>query len=80
VIIYIAGKMTGDPGYPFKFARAAELLKASGHIVLNPANNPIGMSREAYMQIDIAMMGQADAVYFLSDWRDSPGAQLEWHY
>lgn len=47
--IYIAGKINGDPGYLDKFRGEAEKLEALGHIVLNPAALPEGMSKAEYM-------------------------------
>ena len=73
--IYIAGKITGDPGYRDKFAAAEIQLGWQGHTVLNPAELPSGMSREDYMRICFAMIDVADAVVFLPDWRRF---QREW--
>ena len=78
--IYIAGKITGDPGYRDKFAAAEIQLGWQGHTVLNPAELPSGMSREDYMRICFAMIDVADAVVFLPDAADSAGARLERAY
>ena len=75
--VYIAGKITGDPGYRDKFAAAEIQLGWQGHAVLNPAELPGGMSREDYMRICFAMIDVADAVVFLPDAKDSAGARLE---
>lgn len=75
--IYISGKITGDPDYKAKFKAAAERLEAVGHIALNPAMLPEGMSNVDYMRINFAMMEAADWVLFLPDWEDSRGAALE---
>ena len=80
MIIYIAGKIEGDPNYKKKFMEAEEELKARGHIVLNPAKLPQGMSKEKYMPICLAMLSQADIVLLLSDYEESPGALLELNY
>ena len=80
MIIYIAGKITGDDNYRAKFAAVAELLTADGHIVLNPAVLPEGMSHADYMRINMAMIDTADGVALLPDWEDSPGARLEHEY
>ena len=42
--IYIAGKLTGDPYYKAKFARAAADIADAGHTPINPALQPEGMS------------------------------------
>ena len=78
--IYIAGKITGDPHYKTKFVQAADALTQQGHIVLNPAVWPDGMTREDYMAIDLSMLRVADAAYFLNDYTESAGAMLEHHY
>jgi len=78
--IYIAGKISGDANYYQKFKAEEEYLKSCGHIVLNPAELPPGMSAADYMRICFSMIDSADAVYFLSDFRDSPGAKLELVY
>ena len=78
--VYIAGKITGDPGYRDKFAAAEIQLGWPGHTVLNPAELPSGMSREDYMRICFAMIDVADAVVFLPDAADSAGARLERAY
>ena len=78
--VYIAGKITGDPGYRDKFAAAEIQLGWQGHTVLNPAELPSGMSREDYMRICFAMIDVADAVVFLPDAAESAGARLERAY
>lgn len=78
--VYIAGKITGDPGYQDKFLKAEILLHQRGYIVLNPAELPEGMSPADYMRICFAMIDTADAVVFLSDAAESAGARLEMAY
>ena len=75
--VYIAGKITGDPAYREKFARAEARLRALGHIVMNPAILPDGFTHAEYMLICFAMIDVCDAVFFLSDWVDSDGAWQE---
>lgn len=78
--IYIAGKITGDPGYREKFRKAAAELTKWGDIPLNPADLLEGMSPKDYMRICLAMIDTADAVVFLPDAKDSAGARLEQAY
>lgn len=78
--VYIAGKMTGDPDLKEKFLKTEKRLTVNGCTVLNPTNNPEGLTNAEYMRIDFTMIDMADAVYFLSDWKDSEGAKLERHY
>lgn len=77
--IYIAGKITGDPDYYKKFWQVESNLEKDGHIVLNPADLPEGLSREEYMQICIPMIFAADKVVFLPDSSDSNGAMVEYY-
>lgn len=79
-IAYIAGKITGDPNYIEKFARAAAELVAAGYIVLNPATLPAGMTRAQYMRICFAMIDCSDIVFLLDDWTESDGAHCEVSY
>lgn len=78
--IFISGKITGDPDYRVKFMMARKQLEKQGHIIMTPAVLPDGMETADYMRICFAMIDVADAVAFLPDWWDSPGAQLEQRY
>ena len=78
--VYIAGKITGDPGYRDKFAAAEIQLGWQGTTVLNPAELPEGMAPADYMRICFAMIDVADAVVFLPDAAESAGARLEREY
>jgi len=80
MIIYIAGKVTGDPLYIVKFAAAQRTLAELGYTVLNPGTLPYGMPGEAYMPICIAMLEQADGIALLPDYIESPGATAELAY
>lgn len=75
--IYISGKITGDPYYKAKFARAAADIADAGHTPISPAMQPEGMSNADYMRISFAQLDSADAVAFLPDWEDSRGARIE---
>ena len=78
--VYIAGKITGDPGYREKFRKAAEELGKWGNTALSPAELPEGMAPADYMRICFAMIDVADAVVFLPDAKESAGAKLEMEY
>lgn len=77
MIVYIAGRITGDQNYREKFANAQKELEQAGHIVLNPACLPVGMKQADYMRICMAMLETAGAVALLPDWSLSRGAKLE---
>ena len=78
--IYIAGKITGDRKYRAKFREAAKALEALGHVVLNPATLPAGLTDADYMRIGMAMLDTADQVTFLPDYQESAGAMVEMDY
>lgn len=75
--VYLAGKITGDPGYRAKFREARERVEWMGHIALDPSVLPEGMETADYMRICTAMLDSADAIGLLRDWADSPGAKCE---
>lgn len=79
-IVYIAGKITGDPDYQKKFDAAAEKLEAGGDIVVKPSVMPEGLRPVDYMRVCFAMIESADTVCFLPDWLDSSGAKLEYSF
>jgi hypothetical protein len=76
-IAYIAGKITGDPQYGEKFARAEKYLRILGYSVINPCCLPEGLGYEDYMLICFAMVEVADLIFMLPDWKDSKGAARE---
>lgn len=83
--IYIAGKITNDPNYKRKFADAEmRLLENNAIEVINPAkvlsNLPESFTHEEYMAISFKLIDSSDAVVFLKDWFESPGANQEMGY
>ena len=78
--IYLAGKITGDTDYQYKFMKARHQLEAEGYVVISPAVLPEGLKTGDYMRICFTMIDCADAVAFLPDWTSSPGAKLEHQY
>lgn len=78
--IYIAGKISGDKTYFLQFCDAQDELEAQGHVVLNPALLPEGMSKEDYMRICFAMIDCSECVCLLPDWEQSEGTKLERQY
>lgn len=84
MILYIAGPMTGlpDNNYP-AFHAAAAALRAAGHTVLNPAENPpppegyTGNVWQYYMRLSLKQIADSEALYLLEGWTHSKGALLE---
>lgn len=78
---YIAGKISDLPEaeYTAKFAEAKQNVVAMGYIPVSPielAHNH-GKSWEEFMKEDIAAMLQCDAVFAISNYRQSKGANIE---
>ena len=78
MIIYIAGRVTGDPDYKRKFVHAMAVVRKFGHTPLTSASLPAGLTEAAYMRISLAMIESADLVLFLPDYTKSEGATIEW--
>lgn len=86
--IYIAGKVSGDPDYINKFAKAEKELRATfeGKII-----NPVRESQREFifpekqpwstlMQFCLKLLSGCTHIYMLSDYYKSTGAciELEW--
>ena len=78
--VYIAGKVNGLENYKEVFKEAEDKLLAEGHQVMNPSVLPEGFPYEAYMPICCAMIDQCEAIYMLSNWKNSKGARVELAY
>ncbi|MFU0912997.1 DUF4406 domain-containing protein [Kluyvera intermedia] len=76
--IYIAGPMSGMPNFNREaFNHEQIILGAKGHVVLNPALLPNGLTQPQYMDICLAMLRCAHAIYLLDGWEKSAGARAE---
>lgn len=79
--VYIAGLMTGHPEFNYPaFHRAAMLLRAAGHVVINPAENPAPAcgSWIGYMRMIVAQVASVDCLVMLPGWPFSKGARIEY--
>ncbi len=76
---YISGPMTGLKDYNRPtFNQAAKSLRESGYEVLNPAEVDIPNGEWLdYMRVDIRMLTEADVIFMLPGWMQSPGAKIE---
>jgi hypothetical protein len=80
--VYIAGPMTGLPGFNFAaFNTKAAELRAEGWHVENPAEHGLidGAERSDYLRWDISRIATCGAIYLLPGWEASKGAALEVH-
>ena len=78
-IIYIAGPMTGLTGLNLNsFNLAADYLISQGYEVRNPACLGAGWADyDHYMEVDLVMLGQCQAITLLPGSDKSPGASRE---
>lgn len=79
-IVYIAGPMSGLPeeNRP-AFNTEALHQQQKGHVVLNQAILPDGLTQQQYMQICCPMVMMADEVIMLPAWINSQGATAEFN-
>lgn len=79
-IVYIAGPMSGLPEYNRPaFNDEALNQQQKGHVVLNPAILPDGLTQQQYMQLCCPMVMMADEVIMLPAWINSQGATAEFN-
>lgn len=80
--VYIAGPMTGLPGYNLDAFTAAETeLAAFGHDPVNPGRHGVveGFTWTDYLRRGVTELCACDAVAVLPGWENSRGARLEVH-
>lgn len=81
ITLYIAGPMTGLPGYNYPaFDYAAARLRDAGYDVINPATHRPPVDHPTwtdYMRAGIAAVTRADGVATLPDTHTSRGALIE---
>ncbi|MFZ4286603.1 DUF4406 domain-containing protein [Variovorax sp. HJSM1_2] len=80
--IYLAGPMSHLPDYNYPaFHAAAAQLRAHGHTVENPAENPEPECKtyEGYLRMSLAQVLRCDTVAVLPGWELSKGSKEELH-
>lgn len=75
--IYISGPMPSLPRPAFH--AEANHQRERGHIPLNPAILPEGLTQAEYIACSLPMVMLADELVMLPGWRDSQGATAEFH-
>lgn len=79
--VYIAGPMPRCPQFNYPaFHQAATLLRAAGHIVINPAENPAPAcgSWLGCMRMSVAQVASVDCLVMLPGWPLRKGARIEY--
>lgn len=78
MLIYIIGKITGNPDYREQFARAEDALcREYSCDIINPAKRG-NLSQADYARLSYNAVRKADAVACLWTVSDSFGATMEW--
>jgi len=80
MLVYIAGKITGDENYKAKFQRVEKDLRSRGFKVLNPTVMPDDLDYEDYFPICFAMIDIADRVIVIDGRTTSKGVRREMLY
>ena len=84
MIVYLSGKITGNPNFVSEFNHYEQLLKDMGHEVINPAKVSSGLpesfTHSEYMAVDLPLIDKCHAVAFMPNWEDSLGASIEMGY
>lgn len=78
--IYLAGKIGRDGIIAYRrFLNAMEYVESEGHDPVNPIEGPPPWdeAREVYIRRGIYKLLTCDAIYAISGWEGSAGAELE---
>ena len=76
-VIYLSGPISGTKDYRERFEAAEKKMKDAVTVVINPARQPEGLSREAYMRRALDDVCECDMIYMLRGWELSRGARVE---
>ena len=80
--VYIAGPVTGIPGYQIHFAKAEKVLESKGFEPVNPVAPGLvaGKGYRYYINRGLRMLEDCDFIAMLPGSERSEGARLELHY
>lgn len=80
--IYIAGPVTGVPGYLDNFQRAERALRAKGYEPVSPVADGLvdGWTYRDYINRGFRLLMDCDGILLLPGFMESKGAALELHY
>jgi len=77
-VVYLSGPMTGFVDYNKPaFFEVEKMLVRRVKAVLNPARNPVGLSWEENLIIDLKAITKVTALVLLPGWQYSKGANRE---
>jgi len=78
--VYISGKITGiENDAPQLFEAAEYYLRKRGFLPVSPMKIDHNHDKtwRSYLRTDVAALCGCDAIYMLSNWRESKGATIE---
>lgn len=81
--VYISGAISADPNFYEKFRQAEETLEDEGYEVVNPAAvfaEGYLDTYKQYLDADLDLLKECDAIYMLHDWYKSKGSRTEHQY
>ena len=82
-IVFLSGRISGNNNYKAEFKMAELFLSDLGYIVINPAelgDVVDGLTYEKIMQICYRLIDISDAIFMVSGWQKSKGANAELTY
>lgn len=83
MLIYISGKITGNPNYKDEFFDAEVWLLNQGYEPINPSNLDVvfpNLEYTEYMALDYKLLEMCEGIFMLHNWQKSKGACAELSY
>ena len=79
--VFISGPVSGTSDYKERFATAEKAIEEAGDTPINPVklteHLPDDTPWTVYMEISLAALKNCDAIYMLTGWVCSTGANIE---